>query len=107
MQDDSVLIWPKTTSFLAGLLSCQLSELNWIMEGMKNSRTGLRRARAACVEGGESQGKRWGKRELGRRRDSQSFRGSKQLDQLLLRRQNLAPKSGALGFSVLGRYLLR
>ena len=87
-------------------MSGQLSELNWLTEGMKNTRTGLRRAGAACVEGGESRGgKGRGKSGVERRRGSQSFRDSKQLDQLLLRHQNLALKNGALGFSVLGWYL--
>lgn len=71
---------PSLISFLA-LISGQLGELNWLIEGyMKNTRTGLRRAGAACVERGESRGENGrGKRKV-ERSYSQSFKDSKQLD---------------------------
>lgn len=43
---------------MLGFISGQLSELNWLMEGMKNTRTGLRRSGAPCVKGRESRGKK-------------------------------------------------
>lgn len=59
-----------------------------------------------CGRRGEQRGGKGGaKREVGRRRGSQSFGESKQLDQLLRHHQNPALKNGALGFSVLGWYL--
>lgn len=84
---------------MLGFTSGQLSELNWLMEGMKNTRTGLRRSGAPCVEGGESRGEKRqeGKREV-ETRSSWSFTYSKQMDQLCPCHQNTALKTRALGF---------
>lgn len=55
---------------MLGFISGQLSDLNWLMEAMNNTRTGLRRAGAPCV-GGESRGrKRQGRKGGGEKEQS-------------------------------------
>lgn len=54
---------------MLGFISGQLSELNWLMEGINHTRTGLRKSGASCVEGRESRGeKRQGEKERWRQR---------------------------------------